>query len=370
MRDAMTDLIRSWDALAKIIGEHNTKTAQFDEERTGARDKITNHFLSEMHAEVTLLDDLTTADKAALKQEQLGAEGQLSLEALQQSIAEKKAQISNSHKAGEKLTTLLHTFLARAELTFKSSDEGYRLMRHGKPARRLSDGERTAIAFIYFIVQLGDQEFDLEDGIVVIDDPVSSLDASSIYQAFAFLKNAVQDAKQVFLFTHNFGFLRLVLNWLTHGQLRRHSRFYMLVCRSEADGRRTALRALDKTLIDHPTEYHFLFKTLAEFRGDGTIAACYHIPNVARKILETFLDFHVPGTAKVYSKLNTLDFDENKRTAIYKFTNDLSHRTGQGFEPGLVDESQKNANYLLEMIEHVAPKHYQGMLAAIGNSSA
>ena len=81
------------------------------------------------------------------------------------------------------------------------------------------------------------------------------------------------------------------------------------------------------------------FKTLAEFRGDGTIAASYHFPNVARMILETFLDFHVPGTANVYSKLSTLDFDENKRTAIYKFTNDLSHRTGQGFEPGLVDDS-------------------------------
>jgi len=123
------------------------------------------------------------------------------------------------------------------------------------------------------------------------------LDASSIYQAYTFLKNAVQDAKQVFLFTHNFGFLRLVLNWLTHGQLRRHSRFYMLVCRSEADGRRTALRALDKTLIDHPTEYHFLFKTLAEFRGDGTIAACYHIPNVARKILEMTSTFRERRTS-------------------------------------------------------------------------
>jgi hypothetical protein len=85
--------------------------------------------------------------------------------------------------------------------------------------------------------------------------------------------------------------------------------------------------------------------------------------------LETFLDFHVPGTAKLYTKLNSLDFDENKRTAVYKFTNDLSHRTGQGFEPGLVDESQKNTKYLLEMIEYVAPKHYRGMLAAVGDET-
>jgi wobble nucleotide-excising tRNase len=64
--------------------------------------------------------------------------------------------------------------LGRNELTFHSDDSGYRVHRNGKPAKRLSEGERTAIAFIYFIVQLNEQDFNLAEGVVVIDDPVST----------------------------------------------------------------------------------------------------------------------------------------------------------------------------------------------------
>jgi wobble nucleotide-excising tRNase len=212
---------------------------------------------------------------------------------------------------------------------------------------------------------LGEQDFNLADGVVVIDDPVSSLDAGSTYQAFAFLKNAVKDAKQVFLLTHNFSFLRLLLNWFESVK-KAERQFYMLVSESSQTGRHSSLVSLDRALVDHPTEYHFLFKTLATFQGDGTIAGCYHIPNVTRKVLETFLDFHVPERKSLYAKLADVMFDENKKTAIYKFANDLSHFTGQGFEPGLVQESQKNTAYLLEMINTLAPKHYEGMMNAVG----
>lgn len=39
--------------------------------------------------------------------------------------------------------------------------------------------ERTSIAFLYFLKSLKATGFDLEIGIVVIDDPVSGLDANS-----------------------------------------------------------------------------------------------------------------------------------------------------------------------------------------------
>ncbi len=48
-----------------------------------------------------------------------------------------------------------------------------------------------------------------------------------------------------------------------------------------------------------------------------------------------------------------------KKTAIYKFTNNQSHKTGAGFDPSLVAECQKNVKYLLEMIEKTFPKHYE-----------
>ncbi|WP_426032561.1 AAA family ATPase [Caulobacter sp. DWP3-1-3b2] len=256
------------------------------------------------------------------------------------------------------MTGPLRNFLGRTDLSFESADDGYLVKRRGVRAKRLSEGEKTAIAFLYFIVQL-EEDFDVKDGIVVIDDPISSLDSSSIYQAFAHLKNALKNAKQVFLLTHNFDFLKLLINWVDNAKAAKY--YMMLVCSGSADSRDAKIQRLDKLLEDHPTEYHYLFKVLYNFKSDGTILTSYHIPNIARKVLETFLEFHVPSKDKLFKKLEAVAFDENKKTAIYKFANDLSHQTGKGFDPALVAETQKNSAHLLDMIETVAPLHYAGL---------
>lgn len=51
------------------------------------------------------------------------------------------------------------------------------------------------------------------------------------------------------------------------------------------------------------------------------------------ELLETFLEFHRPFENSVYAKLESTTFDPHKKTAIYKFSNDLSHPTGKGFDP-------------------------------------
>ena len=135
----------------------------------------------------------------------------------------------------------------------------------------------------------------------------------------------------------------------------------MVLCSETAAGRSARITALDKLLIEHATEYHYLFKVLYTFQSDGTILNCYHIPNVARKVLETFLDFHTPSKKSLYQKIDEMDFDPYKKTAIYKLTNDLSHFTGKGFDPAIVAETQKITTYLLEMIKHVAPLHFAGL---------
>jgi hypothetical protein len=53
-----------------------------------------------------------------------------------------------------------------------------------------------------------------------------------------------------------------------------------------------------------------------------------------------------------------LSFDDIKKTAIYKFTNDQSHITWKWFDLSLIWETQKNVKYLLEMMESVFPEHF------------
>ena len=361
-------LIASLKTINDIMQRHDAKTLSFERQKATARDAIEVHYLLTVREQV--IDVLNKIDALNADCEHLtkGGDGlpdRRSLAEITQSIVDKQAKISSAHKGGEELTSHLKQFLGRTDLIFENSKDGYAVLRRGRPAKRLSEGEKTAIAFLYFIVQLKDREFDLAEGVVVIDDPISSLDSAAIYQAFSFLKNSTQNAKQLFILTHNHEFLRLVLNWLQNlpKPLKKQCSYSMVLCAESAGGRSARIVPLDQLLIDHATEYHYLFKVLHNFQSDGTILSCYHVPNIARKVLETFLEFHLPSKKGLYRKLEETNFDPHKKTAIYKFTNDLSHFTGKGFDPSLVAETQKNTAYLLEMIEKVAPLHYEGLKA-------
>lgn len=348
------------DSVNEIIGQHNQKSDNFQTEKDKAVKLLKIHHLSEIFDKVNSFDSEIKEYEKEISRLQNGEESTsfVGITELKKQIAENKNKISSEHKACDTLNKQLKTFLGRDEIAFEVAPEGgYVIKRSGVTAKNLSEGEKTAIAFVYFVVHLKDQNFDIENGIIVIDDPISSLDSNSLFQAFAFLKNAVKDAKQVFIFTHNFSLLKLILSWLNKTG---RSRYYMIKNKySTTDGRTAYISDIDKELKEHESEYHYLFKVLYTFETDGSIASVYHIPNIARKVLDTFLMFRVPSSENSYKKMEKLDFDEDKKTAIYKFTNDQSHITGDGFDPSLVPEAQKNVQYLLEMIKTVFPEHYQ-----------
>lgn len=188
--------------IAELMQKHDAKTEGFQAEKMAARNAIEEHYLLTIKDQVAEIAAKITGNKAeetALTQGGQGLPDERSLADITQSIVDKQAQISSEHKGGEQLTSHLKQFLGRTDLVFENSKEGYVVLRRGKPAKCLSEGEKTAIAFLYFLVQLKDQDFDLAEGVVVIDDPISSLDSGAIYQAFSFLKNSAQAAKQLFI---------------------------------------------------------------------------------------------------------------------------------------------------------------------------
>ncbi len=365
-----TDLVGGLGAANAQIKKHNEKTANFKLAKDAAWKKLETHYLSTIYDEVKgherkVADNKLDVDRINDGDKQVA--GDLGIVGLRERIKTNRAKISSSHKGCQELNSTLRTFLGRDELQFEVEEQGYVLMRGKKPAENLSESERTAIGFVHFVIHLKDQDFDPASGIVVVDDPVSSLDSNSIFQAFAFLKNSVKSAQQVFLMTHNFEFLRLLINWIRHSKQK--CGYYMIKNAYGTSGDRAAsIDALDKLLREHESEYHYLFKLLHTFQDDGTIESLYNVPNIARKVLDTFLMFRVPSGQINYLKLEELKphFDENKLTAIYKFTNDQSHMTGKGFDPSLVGETQTIVKYLLEMVAAVFPEHHRILVASIG----
>ncbi len=337
----------------------NEKTKNFTTAKEAAKIKLENHYLSEIYDDIEKIESSIKKLKLDISHLTDGDPkypDNIGIQAIKDRITKNKNKMSVSGTACKEINSQLKTFLGRTELFFEVAKEGYVIKRKGKIAKNLCESEKTAIAFVYFTIHLKDQNFDIKNGIIVIDDPISSLDSNSLFQAFSFLRNSVKDAEQVFILTHNFDFLKLLLGWLN----RTSKQYYMIKNHYDGSNDRVAtLDSLDKLLRNYDTEYQYLFKLLSDFKTDGTIASVYHIPNIARKALEYFLMIMVPNSENMFMKMEKLKFDENKKTAIYKFTNDQSHMTGSGFNPSLVPECQNNVKYLLEMIEEVFPEHYK-----------
>jgi wobble nucleotide-excising tRNase len=360
-----SDLINE---INNIITSHNNKSDEFEKERKTAIQKLKNHYLSEIISDVKRYDKNIKLNDQHIKiindGGNINGKDTIGIKKLNERINLNKTHAAASGEACEELNKGIRTFLGRNEIIFEVEDEGYTIKRNGEIIENLCESEKTAIAFVYYTIQLKDKDFDIYNGIVVVDDPISSLDSNSLFQSFAFLKNSVKNAKQVFIFTHNFDFMKLVLNWIKNS--KKPFKLFMiknkLIDNNGKYKREPFIDKLDKLLVKNETEYQYLFKVLYNFKDDGTIESVYHMPNLVRKVLESFLCIMVPRSDSFFEKLKDIDFDDNKKTAIYKFANDQSHITGKDFDPSLVQECQKNVKYLLEMIEEVFPKHYNHLL--------
>jgi wobble nucleotide-excising tRNase len=361
----------SLDSINRVLKGHNDKTDNFQTQKDDANQKLKNHYLSEIFDDVKNLEEEIQNCEKHTSEIQNGTDEKDGIFQLNTRITKNKSTISSEHKACEIFNRNLHTFLGRKDIKFDVADEGGYLIKRKegkkwKTAKNLSEGEGTAIAFVYFVVHLQDQDFSIEDGIIVVDDPISSLDSNSLFQAFSFLKNSVKDAKQIFVFTHNFEFFKLIYNWFSFHRGKKDQ--YFMIKNYYQDNERVAkIEKVDPFLTGFHTEYEYLFKLLLDFNKnnseDKIIEDVYHIPNIGRKVLETFLMFRIPNKKGLSAKVAQLEseniFDNNKLTAINKFFNDQTHITGGGFNPSLVQEAEKNVEYLLELVKTLLPKHYE-----------
>jgi wobble nucleotide-excising tRNase len=371
----MREFLSALNDVNAHIKSQNEKTHNFEEKRRVAEQKLKKHYLSEIWDQVKKLDfEISELDQTIekLKNGEPDNPDFLSVAHLEKRITENKNKLFRYLLACDELNQKITDFLGRGELVFECEEEGYIIKhQHGEIAKNLSEGEKTAIAFVHFIISLQESDFDLENGIVVIDDPISSLDSNSLFQAFAFLKNSVKDAHQIFILTHNFSFLRLVIRWYKNlVRFRRVQAGYFMINNSFENNMRIAnILELDRLLKDYNNEYHYLFKLLYIFHEQGTtgntIESVYHLPNIARKFLEHFLMILAPHKTDLYSQLEVIDFCDYKKSAIYEFVNKQSHLSGNDFDSSLVPETQKNVGYLLEMIKEVFSTHFDNLEKAI-----
>ncbi|MGV1017956.1 MAG: AAA family ATPase [Fluviibacter phosphoraccumulans] len=367
------DELMGKDALERamaILVQHNSKTTSFAEQVGSARERLHFHELSVALPGWT---DRQAQYDVAEKNHKAAKE---SLIKAQQDLSILETDIRNHRQPANELNSELASYLGHDEIQVEVENTGYRIIRRDGAATNLSEGERTAIAFLYFLKSLQDHSFDLTQGIVVVDDPISSLDTNAIYSAFGFMKRRLTDAGQLFVLTHNYSFFRQVKNWYQHLNKRakrnsKPAKFYMLKALYKDGSRSSAIVALDPFLRDYESEYHFLFKRVLEasmLSSDTSLQTYYELPNLARRLLEAFLVFKVPDEKTLYARLEAVDFDPPKKTRILRFldTNSHAEQISEGFDDAsALAEAPEVLRDLLELIEKHDNQHFSRMKLAI-----
>ena len=359
--------------LNAVIRKHNQACDDFQTRVSNARRTLAEDMIAEALGEfVSLRDALQRAsdDLQAVVEE---------VQRLDAGVARLEREIVEHRQPAEELNEELRKYLGHGELRLEVRETGYTITRGGVPAQALSEGEVTAIALLYFLKSLRDKSFNLARGVVVLDDPVSSLDANALYLAFGFIRERTKDAGQLFILTHSFSFFRQVRNWFHHlkGQnkkdvSKRPACLFMLDCVHDRNERYATIRWLDPLLERYDSEYHYLFARVyraSTETGPPGLEKYHILPNIARRMLEAFLAFRQPQASReLWQKVQAVPFDEAKKLRILRFLDTHSHSSGMG-EPehdlSILAEGPAVLKDLLELIQSQDAEHYLAMVQLV-----
>jgi wobble nucleotide-excising tRNase len=357
-----------------IIEKHNEITDEFQNAVENAYKSLEQSYIAEAYDEYQQLKNATDNAAANLHNvEDKPTELNTQIDAIERDIVEHLGP-------ARELNADLRSYLGRDELRFEVEDTGYVMKRGGQLAYGLSEGEKTAIAFLYFLKSLRDKSFDINEGIVVVDDPVSSLDANSLFSAFGYMKERTKEAGQLFILTHNFAFFRQVKNWFHYikGQGKRDvssrpARFYLLEACFQNGQRSAVLKPLDRLLVEYESEYHYLFKKVYEevskITADRGLEQYYGTPNIARRLLETFLAFRYPDLRGDFTKrLDHVDFEPEKKARILRLLHTYSHSNSieePEHDLTVLSETRVILRDLLDLIKRLDIDHYEAMVRSL-----
>lgn len=375
--DPATKLLEFADALNSIIREHNAVVGTFKKSKQDAITRARRHYANEFDVVQRLGEKAKMQERYKARIAKIRKVGEnfderrIALEAQMN-----KAQIGRE-KINARIETLLGANCVQIEVAKINGEERFKLARRdGSVAKRLSEGEKTAVGFAFFLTKLEELP-DLSKVIVFIDDPISSLDSNHIFQVASILKDAFFEkvtqqnpngteqevwqtkCKQIFFSTHNFEFLSLlrelpVKNW------KKTSHF--LVQRKTPG--ESALSNMPDAMLRHTSEYHFLFSVIDKFHksADKTdVEVLMQLPNAVRRFVELYTYAKYPaGTVDQRAEML---FGVEKGRRILKVLHHFSHGNNieRIFRNSDMSDVEGAVRDLIELIAEKDPNHLEAL---------
>lgn len=339
--DLETAVVDTINAINAVIQENNKLAANFVNERAEARKKAKNHFIQEAADKLEAEGWERKKTVLTMRSDRLREFS----ERLQADVDRVQAEISQAQQGREKINVRLVSMLGSEAIQItvtkdSAGHERFQLVRkNGAVAKNLSDGERTAIAFSYFLTKLKElKDEDFKETIVYIDDPISSLDSNHIFQVTAaindlFFAKILQPngseawdttCKQLFISTHNFEFFNLIREL----EPKRDSAARLFLVKRKSDGT-SELCNMPKSLSSYSSEYQFLFDSVYKFHVDENKAEhdqLLILPNALRRFVELYTFSRIPSTQRETVDQRAAElFGKERAKSILKFLHTFSH---------------------------------------------
>ena len=368
------DIEEALNRLNLVLNENNSYAGELKIKQTSAKTVLR---LKEVEDFCNTIDYRVVSEKIEkLKSIRDAAESKLNdvkddLSNKQEALDGKKRLLNDEELGAKHVNEYLNDFFGHHFVTLeahKDNDDAkqikFCIMRNGKPAYNLSEGECSLISFCYFMAKLDDVATSGQKPIIWIDDPISSLDSNHIYFIFSLIVSKIAKTgcfSQLFISTHNLDFLKY-LNRLKSYHLDKNgkqvadSKAYFLI---ERIGNHSSIQALPQYLKSNATEYNYLFSQIYKVSQcvavtDDNYDILYSFGNSARKFLEMYLYFKYPTDEELLPKLKRFFEPEDvPPILINRLVNEDSHgpTPENSLRAGIDPETIPVAKKILQLLQ-------------------
>ncbi|WP_167334330.1 AAA family ATPase [Moraxella bovoculi] len=376
------DFVGLFNTINEIIEKSNNYTNELSSKKSEARKKLRLNevakFVNEIRYEnikqrIEILKSIKD-DKEREKQQKLET-----IQSKQNEISELKSRLNDEQKGAEKVNELLTHFLTGQNLCLKAIESlsektiRFEIFRNNEKAHNLSEGERTLIAFCYFIAKLSDLSTQNKNPIIFIDDPICSLDSNHIFFIFSLIESEIIKKikddnlySQLFISTHNLDFFKYLKSF------KKIKTSYFLI---EKNFKFSTIKIMPIYLQKYATEFNYLFENIYKCANitswsDDNYHILYNFGNNARKFLEIYMYYQYPIVApNIDSRLEKFFDGDNVPAFLHRINNEYSHLDG-GVERGAIPidymEAKLCAKAILDKIEEKNPEQFQALKDSIG----
>jgi len=371
-------------AINEVIDENNRIASDFTKTKQDAINRVKLHFVQEFLDEQEKLGRQSKLNRLKAKQERLNRfAGLVHQEAENLRAVISQAQLGRE-EINQRLVYLLGSDAVQIKVVHDNEQERFQLVRkNGSIAVNLSAGEKTAIAFAYFLTKLKELKPEqFKETIVYIDDPISSLDANHIFQVTAAIRDLffckkqkngnltwTTTCKQIFISTHNFEFFHLLREIKPVG--KKQARLYLI---KRIGPQKSTFGNMPDSLSKYSSEYQFLFEVIYKFHNAPEKAnheVLMLLPNAVRRFVELYTYSRLPGVfEETVDQRAEILFGKEKAKRVLKVFHYFSHANNIERLAGnneLIFDVEYAVTDLLSSIEDNDPLHWEALIQAVND---